>query len=97
MPVTRYQGWRNQQLMGAYYRERDTILQNYATIKKAVITSYTEVARNAYRILNKLDPDILIERGKSAVTQPGVRVPRRADFTWTGPAGLGRHPPGALG
>ena len=66
VPVTGYLAWRekNQELIDAYYSERDTILQNYASIKKEVIASYTEAARNAYRILNKLDPQVLSEREK---------------------------------
>lgn len=77
IPVTGYQAWRekNQELMDAYYKERDLILQNYADLKKEVIASYTEAARNAYRILNKLDPQVLSEREKEreAFYLAGVR------------------------
>lgn len=37
-------------------------ISNYPALKKVVIGSYTEAARNAYRILNRLDPEALSTR-----------------------------------
>lgn len=64
IPVTAYQTWRdeNQQFVDAYYAERDKILKNYTALKREMIGKYTEAARNAYRILNNLDPQALSER-----------------------------------
>ncbi|MGB8346595.1 MAG: hypothetical protein WCD86_17040 [Ktedonobacteraceae bacterium] len=64
IPVTGYFSWREktQQLIDDYFAVRDEILRDYATIIKQVIRNYTDAARNAYRILNRMDPDVLTER-----------------------------------
>jgi hypothetical protein len=64
IPVTAYLRFRKEieQLEAAYYQVRDDILLNYNTIKKQVMSNYVSAARQAYRILHQLDPEVLSER-----------------------------------
>ena len=64
VPVTAYDAFRTRidQLEQDYYQVREDILANYPAITKQVIRDYTQAARQAYRILNKVEPEALTER-----------------------------------
>lgn len=64
VPVTAYQTFREaiDQLEAAYYQVRDDILANYASIMREVLENYVKAAGQAYRILNKVNPEALTER-----------------------------------
>ncbi len=64
IPVTAYSTFREQMdaLELAYYAVRDKLLANYPTVMKQVLENYVRAARQAYRILNQLDPEALSER-----------------------------------
>lgn len=64
IPVTAYISFRSQieKLEQDYYQVREDILANYPAIKKQVLQDYVQAARQAYRILNKVEPEALTER-----------------------------------
>lgn len=64
IPVTAYMSFREQidLLEQEYYQVCQDILSNYAAITKQVLADYVRAAGQAYRILNKVDPEVLTER-----------------------------------